>query len=60
MELDRLLLMLATAGIWMLVLGSNFGTDSNSQILAPDVVAEGVKSALNDCAVQTNGKFLCR
>ena len=60
MELDRLLLIAATAGIWMLVLGDLFGDRPSAQGPTPEAVAQGVKQALNDCGVRNTGKFACK
>ena len=57
---DRILLIVIAAGIWILVFGNMFGATDNGMLVASENIATGVKTALNDCLVQRDGRFLCR
>ena len=56
---NKVVLYVIAAGIWFLVLGDMFGSKTEAQV-SSDAVAQGVKSALNECVIQRTGQFKCR
>jgi hypothetical protein len=59
MEFDRLLLIAATAGIWIIVIGGLYRSPAAIDEMNAEVISAGVKAALNDCVIQRNGSFRC-
>ena len=56
---DRLLMIAATAGIWMILIGEIL-RPPGGPVIGSEEIAQGVKAALNDCRVQGDGRFICR